>query len=219
MSGGPAAPQQERSRRSAQQILAAAVDVLTADGIADFTMSSVSELAGLSVGGVYGRFPNKQSLLREVKNEVLTELEEAIAERLAAVGESGGGPAEVLEAFVTGLSEHLYARTRLFAFVFLQSADDAVMRRRGFDFHQRMKDALRDALAPYPIEPAGPGEADRIDVVYEVVVQSITIRAVSAGTIADGERTYRSVPGWRQYAAELTEIALLYLTSPPRRSS
>ncbi|MFD0662632.1 TetR/AcrR family transcriptional regulator [Thermocatellispora tengchongensis] len=157
MSGGPAAPQQERSRRSAQQILAAAVDVLTADGIADFTMSSVSELAGLSVGGVYGRFPNKQSLLREVKNEVLTELEEAIAERLAAVGESGGGPAEVLEAFVTGLSEHLYARTRLFAFVFLQSADDAVMRRRGFDFHQRMKDALRDALAPYPIEPAGPG--------------------------------------------------------------
>jgi AcrR family transcriptional regulator len=56
-------PQQERSRRMREDILAASIRVLRRDGALRFTTPRVAEAAGISVGSIYQYFPNKQALL------------------------------------------------------------------------------------------------------------------------------------------------------------
>ncbi|MEU5608243.1 TetR/AcrR family transcriptional regulator [Streptomyces sparsogenes] len=203
-------PQQDRSRRSAQQILTAAVEMLTESGIADFTMTGVSRSAGLSIGGVYGRFPNREALLREVKDDVLTELEEEVRSRAEA---DPGDLRSTLTTLVTTLAEALHTRSRLFAFVFLHSADDPAMRRRGFVFHERMKNLFRDALGRHG-ESISRDRTTAVDVLYEVVVQSLISRTITEGSSPEGETTYAGIPPWRTYAAHVAEMSCLYLTIP-----
>ena len=55
---------QQRSQRSVQKLLAGAEAVLARDGWAAFTINSVAAETGVSVGGIYRRFTNKEQLLR-----------------------------------------------------------------------------------------------------------------------------------------------------------
>jgi AcrR family transcriptional regulator len=63
-------------------MLAVAEDVLTADGFDEFTMTAVAERAGVSVGAIYRRVGGKEQLLAAVKDRLLSQLEEDLAERL-----------------------------------------------------------------------------------------------------------------------------------------
>jgi AcrR family transcriptional regulator len=56
-------PQQERSRRTTQDLLEAAARVLAREGAARFTTNRVAEAAGVSVGSLYQYYPNKAALL------------------------------------------------------------------------------------------------------------------------------------------------------------
>lgn len=211
----PNVPQQDRSRRSAQQILAAAVTLLTDNGIGDFTMTDVSQAAGLSIGGVYGRYPTKEALLREVKNQVLGSLEAAVAETVENT--HGADLPETVTALVAVIAGSLHQRSRLFAFVFLHSANDPQMRRRGFQFHDRIKSAFMDVLLPHA---SGTHLSARktVDTVYETVIHSLISRSVTAGSIDPGEATYVSQPDWETYARELAAMCCTYLTAPPHPS-
>ena len=71
-------PLQNRSRQSAVRILRAAIDVITDLGIQDFTMAAVATRAEVSVGGVYGRYPDKDALLYAVKDHGLAHLADGI---------------------------------------------------------------------------------------------------------------------------------------------
>ncbi|QTI87245.1 TetR/AcrR family transcriptional regulator [Streptomyces sp. AgN23] len=211
----PSAPQQDRSRRSARQILTSAITLLTDNGIGDFTMTDVSRGAGLSIGGVYGRYPTKEALLREVKDHVLSTLEAAVAETVETT--HGGDLRQAMTALVTVIARSLHQQSRLFAFVFLHSGDDPQMRRRGFQFHDRMKSAFMEALLP--LTP-GPHSSARkaVDILYETIIHSLISRSVTAGSVDPGETTYASPPDWETYARALTTMCCLYLTAPPHPS-
>jgi AcrR family transcriptional regulator len=73
-------------------MLAAAEDVLTADGFDEFTMTAVAERAGVSVGAIYRRVGGKEQLLAAVKDRLLSQLEEDLAERLHSADLSLDGP-------------------------------------------------------------------------------------------------------------------------------
>ena len=201
------APKQKRSVRSEQQILAAAVALLTSEGFSEFTMSSVSDESGVSIGGVYRRFPNREALLRQVKEEVMTDLEAVVEERLAAEPDQ---LTEVLDTFTGVLSTEYFARSRLFAFIFVHSADDSVMRRRGFDFHTRMKTMLLEAVRRCG-EVSGDELDAAVDIAYEVIMQSLLMRVTTAGSVTDDEPTYAGRPDAGTYATELARVARLYL--------
>lgn len=75
-------PRQDRSRRSAAQILKAAETVWTREGPDGFTMAAISAESGISIGGLYSRFNGKEGLRRALKDRLLTRLEEEVAGRL-----------------------------------------------------------------------------------------------------------------------------------------
>lgn len=201
------APKQKRSMRSEQQILAAAVALLTSEGFSEFTMSSVSDESGVSIGGVYRRFPNREALLRQVKEEVMSDLEAVVEERLASEPHH---LTEVLDTFTGVLSTEYFARSRLFAFIFVHSADDSAMRRRGFDFHTRMKQMLLEAVRRCS-EVSGNDLDAAVDIVYEVIMQSLLMRVTTAGSVTADEPTYAGRPDSGTYAIELARVARLYL--------
>lgn len=56
-------PSQSRSRKSVELCLKAAQDLLERDGIDGVTTRKIAQLAGVSVGTVYGYFPNKEAII------------------------------------------------------------------------------------------------------------------------------------------------------------
>lgn len=194
---------QARSRRSAEQILQAAVEVITTHGIHDFKMTAVSDASGISIGGVYGRYPNKEALLRAVKDHVLTELESEVERHLA---DSGSTAEAIFSAFTEAISETFRRSSRLYAFIFLHSAEDAAMKARGFQFHDRIKGLLRDRVL-------GQGVTDEtgLDVAYELIVQSLLMRVISMGSVPEGDVPYTGFPDAQRYAGELSRAVTAYV--------
>jgi len=62
----PVNPKQERSRHTLHRLLSAAEALLEHGGLEAATVPAIAKAAGLSVGVVYRRFPDKDVLLREV---------------------------------------------------------------------------------------------------------------------------------------------------------
>ncbi|WP_067535380.1 TetR/AcrR family transcriptional regulator [Nocardia crassostreae] len=69
--------------RNQQRIIAAARELFADRGL-EVTLDDVAERAGVGVGTVYRRFANKQELISEVFDQMVTELGEAIDAALAA---------------------------------------------------------------------------------------------------------------------------------------
>lgn len=200
--------QQARSRRTAEQILEAAVTVISTHGIHDFKMTSVADAAGISIGGVYGRYPNKEALLRAVKDTVLTSLESQVAQHL----ESSAPESEALfGAFTRAISAAFAEASRLYAFIFIHSAEDAAMKARGFLFHARIKGLLEERVL-------GDGVTDRtgLDVAYDIIVQSLLMRVISMGSVPEGDSPYDGFPPAELYAQELVHAVSAYVS---RRST
>jgi AcrR family transcriptional regulator len=60
------APKQARSQQSLRRLIDAARQILNEGGLEAATIPRIAERAGLSVGSVYRRFPDKDALLREI---------------------------------------------------------------------------------------------------------------------------------------------------------
>ncbi len=109
-------PQQDRSRKSLERILAAAETVLLR-GIDGFTIANVAVEGGLTVGGIYARFKSKDELLQALKDRVIHELEMNIdryfrSRDFVTVEECLGAFAKILQKHVDTdelLQRHLLA--------------------------------------------------------------------------------------------------------------
>lgn len=198
---------QERSRRSAEQILRAAVEVITTHGIHDFKMTAVSDIAGISIGGVYGRYPNKEALLRAVKDHVLTGLEADVERQLSSASLKTEA---IFAAFTTAISDAFAQSSRLYAFIFIHSADDAAMKARGFLFHERIKELLRERVLDGNVS-----DEIGLDVAYDIIVQSLLMRVISMGSVAAGDIPYRGFPEASLYARELARAVTAYARNRP----
>ncbi|AXK63540.1 MULTISPECIES: TetR family transcriptional regulator [Burkholderia] len=62
-------PRQARSTRLVDDVLEAAIQVLTTEGAQRFTMARVAERAGVSVGSLYQYFPNKAAVLFRLQHD------------------------------------------------------------------------------------------------------------------------------------------------------
>ena len=94
------APQQQRSYDLSIRILNAAERVLQRDGLEGFTIAAVASEADVSVGGLYGRFQNRDELVRAVQNEMMMRLARYMTGVLAKRFDS---LADMLDRFVLEL--------------------------------------------------------------------------------------------------------------------
>src|SRR6185436_4347782 len=67
-------PKQKRSQESLERVLEASVRLLEENGFDAFTIQDVSQRADVSVGAIYARFGNKESLLRAVHRHAMESL-------------------------------------------------------------------------------------------------------------------------------------------------
>ena len=151
---------QERGRQAVERLLRAAESILESGGIEAATVPAIAARAGMSVGNVYKRFPDKDSLLRAVYVRFF-------AESLAA-NEFALDPAkwkdipttEVLSTLVTGMIEGYRGRRPLIRALLLyaQTHGDAEFRKHAAEmrletlgmFERLLRDRRADIGHPHP---------------------------------------------------------------------
>jgi AcrR family transcriptional regulator len=102
----------EQARRD--QIVAAAIDVLSTRGFAAASIGVIAEHVGVSKGVISYHFAGKNDLLREVVAHVLTEAGEYMRPRIAAADSS----LDALRRYVTSNFEYIDAhRPKIMAFI------------------------------------------------------------------------------------------------------
>jgi len=72
-------PQQERGLKTIEVILQAAGEEIARGGLAKLTTKRIAEAAGLSVGGLYEYFPNKEAVVHALASQWLERVKDAVA--------------------------------------------------------------------------------------------------------------------------------------------
>jgi AcrR family transcriptional regulator len=72
-------PQQERGHKTIEIILRATSEEISRNGLAKLTTKRIAEAAGLSVGGLYEYFPNKESVVHALASQWLEQVKDAVA--------------------------------------------------------------------------------------------------------------------------------------------
>lgn len=71
------AEQEPRARRSSEDVVAAALAILDTQGLPDLTMRNIASSLGLQPSALYWHFPNKQTLLAAVADEIVARIRPA----------------------------------------------------------------------------------------------------------------------------------------------
>jgi AcrR family transcriptional regulator len=72
-------PQQERGHKTIEVILQAAGQEIARAGLAKLTTKRIAEAAGMSVGGLYEYFPNKEAVVHALASQWLETVKDAVA--------------------------------------------------------------------------------------------------------------------------------------------
>lgn len=100
-------PVQERSAETVQQVLAATSALLTRMPLEDITTSLVAREAGISVGGLYRFFPDKQSIVDAIAVRHMEDFKSALLRSVAKLALADGPTflSRVIDAYVTFLDD------------------------------------------------------------------------------------------------------------------
>jgi AcrR family transcriptional regulator len=101
-------PLRRDAERNRQRILTAAAEVFTERGL-DASLDEVARAAGVGIGTVYRRFPDKESLIRELFRERIDALV-TVAEQACAAADPWQGLASYLEFAAAAMAEDLALR-------------------------------------------------------------------------------------------------------------
>ncbi len=123
-------PKQKRSQKSLERVLDASTRLLEEEGFDAFTIQDVSQRADVSVGAIYARFGNKESLLRAVHRHVMESLRPEHQAVAAVDGRPATGAREVIVSAVRMVAEIFRGNEKLLrAFMHLGAVDDEISRR------------------------------------------------------------------------------------------
>jgi AcrR family transcriptional regulator len=100
-------PVQERSADTVEQILAAASKLLGGMATEEITTSLIAREAGISVGGLYRFFPDKQSIIDAVAVRHMNDFKAALLGRVARLALADGPTflSRIIDAYVTFLDQ------------------------------------------------------------------------------------------------------------------
>jgi AcrR family transcriptional regulator len=191
------APRQQRSHELSLRILAAAERVLRRVGPQALTISAVAEEAEVSVGGIYGRFKNRDELLaaihREVVGKVQSHLEAALSKKFTSL-------AEVANVFATETVVVFEELGGLLPIVSKASDMTAAIH-----VERAIRAALTKAIEPFRADfrHSDPDLAVRLTV--HLLLASAVRESTSPSTATD-----RAV-GWQTLRSELPKVAHVLL--------
>ncbi|HEX8904974.1 MAG TPA: TetR/AcrR family transcriptional regulator [Longimicrobiaceae bacterium] len=130
-------PRQARSRETLTRLLDAAEAVLAEGGLEGATVPAIAARAGLSVGAVYRRFPDKDALLRAVYFRMFGRMREQNETKMDPDLYRDAPLERVLRGIVRGIVQH-YRQNRTLMQAMMQYADthgDAEFRLRAAELN------------------------------------------------------------------------------------
>jgi AcrR family transcriptional regulator len=213
---------QERGRNSLERLLAAAEQTLESSGLEAATVPTIAARAGMSVGNVYKRFPEKDALFRAVYDRFFSDAFAANEFALDPVKWEGIPTAEVVSTLVTGMIEGYRNRRSLIRALLLytQTHPDAEFRSHAEQlrfqslelFERLLRDRRGDIGHPHPDRAIG--------FVVMLLAHALQNAVMSEGGGISGGDFLSHVP---ETAGELSRIVIGYLrirgTDRPRALS
>jgi AcrR family transcriptional regulator len=201
-------PKQERSRLTLFRLLSAAEALLEHGGLDAATVPAIAEHAGVSVGVIYRRFPNKDALLRAVYERFFTTTAEQNVLRLQAV--NAGGKKIPLPALARGIVKGMvegYRRRRglLRALTrYARTHPDPSFRRSAQKMNRTTMSALVYLLASYRDEIRHPDPQTAVEFAI------FTMASVLQNVLIEDER-FISLDVPENFEEELVRMLFGYL--------
>ncbi|MFJ8949288.1 TetR/AcrR family transcriptional regulator [Streptomyces sp. NPDC102381] len=200
-------PQQARSAATLARVLRAAEEIAASSGLEEMTITGVAARAGVSVGTIYRRFEDKEQLINALTERMLERREEYVTEQLRKAEPSLPG---VMDAYAHALLQSFADHSNLFP---------ELLRTRGTKPPDRgartiteVHRLLLEAAAPYAGEIRRSDPQKALDTVARAVLGACFHNSVRPDP-AIGEEAQR------QYADELSDMAIAYLLTPDRRGA
>lgn len=200
-------PQQARSAATLARVLRAAEEIAVSSGLEEMTITGVAARAGVSVGTIYRRFEDKEQLINALTERMLERREEFVTEQLGKAEPSLPG---VMDAYAHALLQSFADHSNLFP---------ELLRTRGTKPPDRgartiteVHRLLLEAAAPMPSEIRRSDPQKALDTVARAILGACFHNSVRPDP-AIGEEAQR------QYADELSDMAIAYLLTPDRRGA
>jgi len=151
MDSGSRPPQQARSIRTQQRLLAATIAVLEDKGLAGVTIPEIAAAAGVATGSIYRRFTDKDALIRAAFLQFLELAQEANRQGLAPERFAGLSLEAALHAVARALLRQYRDRPVLLTALdqFLDSDSDTEFKDRAVTLIAANFRRLVDALLSY----------------------------------------------------------------------
>jgi AcrR family transcriptional regulator len=182
-------PRRKPAHETLEKILAAGEDQLREQELDAFTIQSVLQRTGLSVGAFYSRFPDKTALLHELQERVHGRVDPQILADLAALTGTTGSLKEAVEKGFETLVHQVLSERGLFRAFMMTSVFDPLMRQRGEQFNLERRRAMAALLAPHRSEIGHSDPELAIDTAYAIYSSTMRGRLVyyeSAGAAQFG---------------------------------
>jgi AcrR family transcriptional regulator len=196
-------PKQQRSRESYERVLQAARELLEENGFEGFTAQQVAARANVSIGAIYERFGNKETLLHTVHARLMDTIAQFVDAQQAPLPDGAG---DLVEELVQRVAATMAAhRAILRAFMHLGALDDVIAERgslESIELGRRFKAALR----PHAAEMAHPDPEVALDVAFRIAYSTLA-RQVMYGPLFESDAAI----GWDQLTGELARACRAYL--------
>jgi AcrR family transcriptional regulator len=202
-------PKQRRSRESYERVLDAAHALLEENGFDGFTAQEVAARSGVSIGAIYERFGNKETLLRAVHARLMASMTKA-GEAASEPAAGADGAAAAIAAAVAGMARIMNDnRKALRAFMHLGAVDE-VISARGSEASIAVSKTFKRALAPYRADFGHPDPDVALDVAFRIAYSTLA-RQVMYGPVFESDRRV----SWKRLVAELGIACAAYLLNAP----
>lgn len=193
------APQQKRSHDNSLRILQAAERVILKRGSEAFTIAAVAKEADVSVGGIYGRFKNREELLKAIHVHFVEQLRDSVE---GSISGQFNELSDLLLAFTAALADFFEQRGKLLLTVSAHSNASSAARIEG-----DIRNALIKAAAPFRSDIAHSNPDIALRIVVHLMLASLIRELGTKRTLAD------RLMGWSTLREELPRMAVRYLTS------
>jgi AcrR family transcriptional regulator len=208
-------PQQTRSRRSRDSMVAVARELLIEGGAEAVTVAEVSRRAGISVGALYGRFGDKAGLLRDVHELVAGGVRDRQVENLNALRDQDLAEDDIVRAAVRGFLAPFQEEQAEMREIAFYSRLDAEVAHRGKQISVSATAALADLLR----ERGGAvGDVGQVASSVAQMVFGTAMSTVAFGTIFDTDAppAIAGAPDWEHVTSTLAEMCLAYIRDQAR---
>lgn len=163
--------QQERSRRTAERIVAAALGLLSARRIEEISVADIAGEAGVSVGGFYARFASKDALFAYLNGNVLEEIVAHARELFSEEATRDLGARELISRYVLMAVDGFRKHRLILQQIALRSrtSQDESFRKHVLALNVELHDLFRLRLAEHFDEVAHPHPERALDLALTAV--------------------------------------------------